>query len=108
MHCTVRWVRSVSWISWGGRGIAAKARCTQAVVEDKLTVSTVPAAVLLQRAAEAVNILIGLGTIEEDLADAWRQRCANDLDDPAFEAALDDAVCRLEACPAHWLTANAA
>jgi hypothetical protein len=91
-----------------GRGIAAEARCTRAVLKDKLTVSTEPEAVLLQRAAEAADLLIGLGAIEEDLADAWRQRCADDLDDPAFEAALDSAVSRLEAWPAHWLTAESA
>jgi hypothetical protein len=93
------------WGSWRvvelvGRGIAAEARCAQAVLKDKSTVSIEPVAVLLQRATEAADHLIGLGAIEDDLADAWRRRRTNELDGPAFEAALDSVVRRLEAWPA--------
>lgn len=90
-----------------GRGIAAEARCNLAVLRDKSTVSTEPQAVLLRRASEGADLLIEAGTIEEDLSDAWRRRGVNDLDDPAFEALLEDAVRRLEAWPARWLKTDA-
>ena len=90
-----------------GRGIAAEARCNLAVLKDKLTVSPEPQAVLLQRASEGADLLVEWGTIEGDLAGAWRRRCANELDDPAFETLLDIAVRHLEAWPARWLKVEA-
>lgn len=53
----------------------------------------------LQSGLAYADRLIELGTIEDDLAELWRRRRTEDLDDAAFEAALRHVVVRLEAWP---------
>ncbi|WP_326558041.1 hypothetical protein [Micromonospora sp. NBC_01796] len=79
-----------------GRGIAAEARCTLAVLADK-TPSGSDAA--LQAGLAYADRLMELGTIEDGLVELWRSRRAEDLDDGAFEKALRHLVVRLEAWP---------
>ena len=100
LHSSVGSSRTVELL---GRGITAEARCTLAVLEGKMTVSTEPMAVLLHRASESADLLIALGALEDELSDVWRRRRANEVDDPAFEDLLEIAVGHLEAWPATWL-----
>jgi hypothetical protein len=99
LHGQLASLRTVELV---GRGIAAEARCTQAVLEDKGRANSDPLEVAVQRGLEAADLLTGLGVIEDDLADAWRRRRANDLNDPAFEGELHRLVDSLEAWPARW------
>jgi hypothetical protein len=95
-------------VELAGRGISAEARCTQAVLEDKMTVSSDPSPSVRQRALAAADLLTDLGAVEDDLAEAWRRRCTDDLDDLTFEAALDSAIRRLEEWPARWRSVDSA
>lgn len=45
---------------------------------------------------EYADRLIELGTIEEDLVELWRRRCADEMGDGEFESALCRIVVRLE------------
>lgn len=79
-----------------GRGIAAEVQCTLAVLADKKYRADVSEDAALQSSLAYVDRLIELGEIEDDLAELWRCRRADDLDDAAFERALRDIVLRLE------------
>ncbi|MGS2613883.1 hypothetical protein ACVCAH_05020 [Micromonospora sp. LZ34] len=85
-----------------GRGIAADARCTLAVLADKLTIRSASLDELRQRALASADRLIELGGIEDALNELWSRRRARDLDDEAFEAGLQQIVVRLEAWPQSW------
>ncbi|MFI7646836.1 hypothetical protein ACIBTZ_12240 [Micromonospora sp. NPDC049460] len=85
-----------------GRGIAAEARCTLAVLADKMTTSSGSPAELRRRALASADRLIELGAIEDDLNELWSRRRENDLDDAAFEASLQRIVTRMEAWPRSW------
>jgi hypothetical protein len=80
-----------------GEGIAAETRCTLAILAGKTYISPDPPDAALRGALAAADRLMELGAIEDDLVELWRRRRADDLDDPAFEAALRHLVVRLEA-----------
>jgi len=84
------------------RGIAAEARCTLAILADKLTVRSGSADELLQSALASADRLMELGAIEDDLSELWSRRREGDLGDDAFEASLQQIVMRLEAWPQSW------
>lgn len=82
-----------------GRGIAAEARCELSMPVKSMEPNDRP----LNQAtrdtiafADRVEILLA---IEDDLVSLWRTRRQNELDDPVFEAALEQLVARLEAWP---------
>jgi hypothetical protein len=85
-----------------GRGIAAEARCTLAILADKLTMRSGSADELLQSALASADRLMELGAIEDDLGELWSSRREGDLGDDAFEASLQQIVMRLEAWPQSW------
>lgn len=81
-----------------GRGISAKARCTFVSAEDKTRDSS---GLSHAERMAAVDKLIELGDLEDELEDLWQQRRANQLTAADFDAGLQDIVQRLEAWPAH-------
>lgn len=81
-----------------GRGIAAAARCTLAVLADKSRKYSDSPEVAIQRALAYSDELINLGVIEDDLVEVWRHRSTGDTDDVAFASRLNDIVLRL----ANW------
>ncbi|MEH0937257.1 hypothetical protein [Micromonospora psammae] len=85
-----------------GRGIAAEARCTLAILADKLTIRSGSTDELLQSALASADRLMELGAIEDDLSELWSNRREGDLGDDAFEASLQQIVMRLEAWPQSW------
>lgn len=89
-------------VELAGRGIAAAARCTLAVLADQSTLKTGSLDELLQVALASTDRLIALGGIEGDLDEWWARRRTGDLGDAAFEAGLQQVVLRLEAWPQAW------
>jgi hypothetical protein len=85
-----------------GRGITAEARCTLAVLADKLTIRSGSSDELLQSVLASADRLMELGAIEDDLSELWASRRQGDLGDDAFEASLQLIVMRLEAWPQSW------
>lgn len=81
-----------------GRGISAEVRITMASAEDKTRDSSGLSAA--DRSA-AIDKLIELGDLEDELEDVWQRRRADELTAADFEAELLDIVQRLEAWPAH-------
>ncbi|OHX04765.1 hypothetical protein BFV98_18110 [Micromonospora sp. WMMB235] len=85
-----------------GRGIAAEARCTLAVLADKLTIRSGSRDELIESAPASADRLMELGAIEDDLSELWSRRRERGLGDEAFEASLQQIVLRLEAWPLSW------
>lgn len=83
-----------------GRGIAAEARVTLTVVEDKvrgldnLVAGLVPEVPV--NAVDAYEDMMALSAIADDLTELWRDRRAGDAVEAAFEAQLGRIVERLE------------
>ena len=82
-----------------GRGIAAEARCTMAVLLDKGQDFDDSSESAMVRALEYSDRLLELGELEDGLDQLVRRRLANELGDADFERALDELVTRLEAWP---------
>lgn len=89
-------VGSLRAVEIAGRGIAAEVRCTLAGLEDKNVVHSDPADVAVQRALDFAERLMELGEVGESLAELWRDRRTEKIDDQTFEARLGDLVRRLE------------
>jgi len=82
-----------------GRGIVAEVRCTLSALDGKVGPVAASGDAMLEGAIEYADLLTELGAIEVDLAELWRRRRAEDIDDAAFEGALRDIVLRLEEWP---------
>lgn len=83
-----------------GRGIVAEVQCTFAVLADKRTATgTSDAALQLQDAVAYADRLMTLGAVEDDLAELWRRRRMDEIEDADFEETLQDIVQRLEMWP---------
>lgn len=88
---------------WGtvelaGRGISARVRCTIALAEDKTTDSS---GLSHAERMAAVDKLIALGDLEDELEDLWQRRCADELTAADFQTTLEGMIQWLEAWPAH-------
>jgi len=83
-----------------GRGISAEVRITIASAEDKTRDSSGLSAA--DRRA-ALDKLIELSDIEDELEDLWQRKRTDSLAAADFNAALQDIVQRLEAWPAHLM-----
>jgi hypothetical protein len=79
-----------------GRGIAAEARCHLSMLVDDKRPNNEPHDVVVRRAAALADRVEEWCAIEDDLAAAWRERCADTLDEASLEQVLLAVVERLE------------
>jgi hypothetical protein len=88
-------------VEMAGRGIAAEARCSLAILADKELglQSSGPVPEAVQRALVFADHLIELGEVADSLEELWRLRSTGETDDASFEAKLGHLVRCLEEWP---------
>jgi hypothetical protein len=86
-------------VEMAGLGIAAEARCTLMMLADKSRQNFGSEPASLQRSLDFADCLIELGEIGDSLAEVWRARRGNELDDGAFSEQLSHLVRRLQEWP---------